>query len=138
MALTAKKLAFIDYYKSKECAGNASKAAILAGYSPINVNRSASRLLHDVDIRSHLDKFKSERKEKYSKDNFVDEAWNKFEAVEDESPNKPRFLEIAAKIVGHIGTNNQPQVIHQTLNVNVSGMNLDQLRDYTRRMIAES
>lgn len=104
MGMTAKKLAFIDYYKSAECAGNASKAAIKAGFSPRNVNRTASRLLKDVDIASQINAFVMDRREKYSKDTFIDQAYSDYQKLSlDDSPMaRLRALELSAKLLGHL------------------------------------
>lgn len=113
--LTARKIAFVDYYKST---GNATEAAKLAGYKGKYVNRSASRLLHDVDISSQLKSFVDERKEKYSRDNFIDTAWKEYETLEEE-PTKIRALELAGRALGHIGVNSDSRP-NQTLNVQIN------------------
>lgn len=126
--LTARKRAFIDYYKSAECAGNASKAAVMAGFSPRNVNRTASRLLKDVDINRQLKEFEQERKEKYSKENYIDTAWKQFEDASTDKPVKPRYLEIAGKALGYLKSDNGVNV-----NVLVSTNSIERMREFLNK-----
>ena len=121
--LTERKRAFIDYYKST---GNATESAKLAGYKGKYVNRSASRLLHDVDISIAVKEFQETRKEKYSKENYIDTAWKEYEQIE-EKPSKIRALELAGKALGYVGSSNDTKTIQNTTNI----INIEQINAVT-------
>lgn len=136
--LTARKRAFVDYYISAECAGNASKAAVLAGYSPRCVNRTASRLLKDVDIVSHIRAFEDARKERYSKENYIDTAWKEYESL-GEAPSKIRALELVGKALGYLGVgmnDSRPNQLLNITNINLAGCETqEKLWAMTRRLL---
>lgn len=119
--LTARKKAFISHYLGKDSFGNASKSAILAGFSPKGVNRTASRLLKDVDIRNEIEAFEARNKEKYTKDGFIDTVWSEYETSEAKS-DRIRALHLAGDALGYIGK--QPDRPNQTLIINTDPITL--------------
>ncbi len=125
--LTARKRAFIDYYKST---GVATEAARLSGYKAKHLNRIGSRLLHDVDIKAQIEEFENERKANLSREHFVKTAWEEFKQAPLNSPQRPRFLEIAGKALGYmnneeVNTNKDIHIeIHNTIGI-LSGQGAD-------------
>lgn len=64
-------------------------------------------------------------------------AVNDYKALELTEANKPRFLDIAGKALGYIGSNQDSKVTNQTLNINLlPGQDRDTLLSNVRRLLS--
>ena len=122
--LTPRKKTFIEHYKLTR---NASESARRAGYSLKCCRQLGSRLLTDNDVKAALEAWEAEEtakieqiKRNLSKDSFVENAMRNYENLPPESPNKPRFLEMAGKALGYIRPGAKDNRPDQTLNMEVN------------------
>lgn len=123
--LTAKKRAFINYYKLHR---NATEAAKLAGYSLQTATTKSDRLTKDVDISLALAQWEKEEAEKVaklvpSKDNFVLNTFQKEIACE-HWPTKAKLWELGGKALGYLSDDNKTgqnlfQLLCNDLNLNI-------------------
>jgi hypothetical protein len=97
--LTPKQKMFVESYIQDKSGPN---AAIKAGYSMRSAYIEAHRLLKNHKIKAALDMLLKEKL--LSKETFVEKALNDYEAVPVNSNNRPRFLELAAKGSGILGS----------------------------------
>lgn len=96
--LTRKKKLFRELYiKTK----NGSEAARQAGYSAKNVNRCASRLLSDVDIKPYIERrFKEIEKEfLVTQENWLEKTYKNFKEAKKESV-QAHYWEMILKGIG--------------------------------------
>jgi len=139
MILNRKQSEFLASYK---LTGNATESALNAGYSAKSAHIEGYRLLRKPKIIAELELWKDKKRQETSKDNFVDMALNDYKQLDVEQPNKPRFLDIAGRALGHLGSN-QSQQPNQTLNLtNITVNKLEsltqaQLWGETRRLLDE-
>lgn len=117
--LTTKQQRFIEAYKQH---GDATKAAISAGYAVKSANVEGSRLLKSAKILAELKHWKHRKASEMTKHDFVDLALQDYRQLDVTEPNKPRFLDLAGKALGHLG-NNVPSITNNTLNVTKIEMN---------------
>jgi Terminase small subunit len=106
--LTAKKKAFVEYYKTSR---NGSDSARKAGYSPKSASILAYRLLHnDKDIQAIIQQWEKDEQEqakanqeKYcpTKDIYVKHTFDR--AIEEQhAPTKSKYWELAGKASGYL------------------------------------
>ena len=100
--LNSKQSKFVASY---QLTGNATEAAINAGYSAKSAHIEGHRLLKHPKILAELRQWKAKKATMLSKDSFIDKAMERFERLDDTEPNSPRFLDIAGKALGYIGNN---------------------------------
>ena len=140
--LTIRKKAFVDHYL---LTGNASESARKAGYSVKTANVQGSRLLTNKFIVEAIQVYKAQqdvlmeqRKKELSKDSFVDTALEKFRSVEEEGI-KPRYLEIAGKALGYIGSGSDSRTPSITNNIQINAVITNQspseLWDMARKLM---
>ena len=123
MMLTKKQQTFIDCYFKY---GSGPKAAIEAGYAAKSAAIEANRLLKNPKIIEAVDLIRKETiREKFSKDNFIEYALNDYKSLEVTAANKPRFLELAGKGAGIIGSSDTPQTNNTQINIDVNILSLD-------------
>lgn len=115
--------------------GDATKAAIEAGYSPKSAPTEAYRLQKNPKIIAELAKWKEQKS--ITKEDFVDIAKREFDSIDDPTEaNKPRYLDLIGKALKITTGDDTPKVVNQTLNINAVGsLPLDQLRELIRRQI---
>jgi hypothetical protein len=99
--LTKRQSKFVDCYIQF---GDKIKAAIAAGYSVKSAPNEACRLLKHATILQYLEDWRKTKKKELTKDDFVDLAMGDYRALEVTEANKPRFLELAGKTLGYVGT----------------------------------
>ncbi len=134
-SLTLKQQRFIDAYKRL---GDANKAAISAGYAVKSVAVEANRLLKNPKILEELKHWRKLRREALSKDDFVELAITDYKQLEITEPNKPRFLDIAGKALGYIGSQGQSTSIVNNTQINIteiSGKPLTELWNIARSLL---
>ena len=110
IGLTPKQEKFVEAYIRLN---DATKACIVAGYSPKSANVEANRMLKRANVISALADWRKSKRLALTKDSFVDKAMDSFEKLEITEPNSPRFLHIAGTALGYIG-NNQPSTVNNT------------------------
>ena len=138
MALKPKMTAFIASYK---LTGNATEAAINAGYSAKTAPSAGCRLLKNPKIVLELDKWKAEKSQLLSKDDFIDMALNDYKAVDVTEANRPRFLQLAGEFAGYRGNNGGEQRPNQSLTINNIALtatdvsNPNELWDVARKLL---
>lgn len=134
--LTIKQQRFIEAYKQH---GDATKAAISAGYALKSANVEGSRLLKSAKILAELKQWKYRKASEITRDDFVDMALNDYKQLDVTEPNKPRFLDIAGKTLGYIGSNNDKpsQTINNT-QININGTEIQtELWEMTRKALGQ-
>jgi hypothetical protein len=132
--LTPKQRKFVDAYIQLN---DATKACIVAGYSPKSANVEANRMLKRANVINALADWRKSKRLALTKDSFVDKAMDCFEQLDVTEPNKPRFLDLAGKTLGYIGNVNQ-SVTNNTLNVTkveVNTLNAPQKWDALRNLL---
>lgn len=117
IGLTPKQEKFVEAYIRLN---DATKACIVAGYSPKSANVEANRMLKRANVINALADWRKLKREALTKDSFIDKAMDSFEKLEITEPNKPRFLDIAGKALGYIGNNSTPNVTNNT-QINIKG-----------------
>lgn len=140
MGLTAKQHKFLASY---QITMNATESAINAGYSAKSAAVEGCRLLKNPKIISEIEAWKAKKREEFKKEDFIEMALEDYRALDVTEPNRPRFLDLAAKGAGHIqtGSNIDARSITQnTLNVNgaeISGKTQAELWDLARKLLSE-
>ena len=132
--LTDKQIKFVEAYLQT---GLATQSAISAGYAPKSAYVEANRLLKNSYVLAELQQWRAKKNQEISKDDLVNYALRDYDAVSVEQANRPRFLELAGKMLGHIGSNeaNRP---NQTVNVqvNITGSESQgQIWELTRKLL---
>lgn len=125
--MTAKKRAFVEYYKIHR---NATEAAKMAGYSLQTATTQGHRLIRDVDIKQAIDGWEAQEREKVaalvpSKDNFVVSIFRN-EKECDHWPTRAKYLEMGGKALGYFvdeksEAGNTLNVLIQELHLSVQG-----------------
>ena len=106
------------FLASYQLTGNATESAINAGYSAKSAAIEGYRLLRNPKIIAELEQWKAKKLQtQLSKTDFIDIAMESFRKVEVTEPNSPRFLDIAAKVSGHIGNNGQSITNNTQINI---------------------
>lgn len=120
--LTLKQERFITAYKQL---GDATKAAISAGYSAKSANVEANRLLKNPKILEAVKQLKIARNSAITKDDFVGMAIEDYKSLDTTEPNKPRFLDLAGKALGYTGSGalNGPQSVTNNVQININEVN---------------
>lgn len=116
MALTAKMQKFVASY---QLTSNSTQSAINAGYSVKTAPQAGCRMLKNPKIVNELEQWRVKKSKEYSKDDLIDKCMNDYEAVDVKEANRPRFIELTAKLLNYIGSN-QDSRPNQSLTVNVS------------------
>lgn len=135
MRLTSKQERFIASYKITE---NAKQSAINAGYSVKSAEQIGSQLIHNPRIVAELDAWRASKREEVTKEDYIDLAMKDYRSLDAVEPNKPRFLEIAGKTLGYIGSNSDQkgQTINNLTQINISGgESQSQIWDLTRKLL---
>lgn len=118
---------------------SASEAIRRCGYNGKNAHVSGYKLLQNPRVKAEIERLEAiqagkiaerveekleEQLKSITKDTFVDKALKDYEALDPKEANRPRYLDLAGRAAGIIGTNgdNRP---HQTLIVNVDAKTLD-------------
>ena len=114
--LTSKQSRFVTAYIELN---DATKACIVAGYSPRSANVEANRMLKRDSVINALKDWRKSKREQLTKNDFVGLAMESFEQLDVTEPNKPRFLDIAGKGLGYLGST-QPSVTNNT-QINIKG-----------------
>jgi hypothetical protein len=104
---------------------NPTEAARECGYSVKGTAQVASRLMRDVDVVTALTEFREQEKAKLTKESFVAKALGDYNALEIDSRNRPRNLEIVGKALGYLTTDTTSKNINQTLNVQINSVSLE-------------
>lgn len=139
--LTTKQKAFIDCYIVDR---NGTKSAISAGYSVKSAYIEANRMLKRPHVKKVIDellyaKAKQHRISLLSKDDFVSRALNDYEKLDIEAANRPRFLELAGRGAGILGSEkqNSGNVTNNTLiiNADISQNSSPELWEQTRKLL---
>ena len=134
--LTSKQAKFIASYQLNH---NSTESAINAGYSVKTAPQAGCRMLKNPKIIKELEAWRVKKSKEYSKEDLVDKCMQDYSAVAVEEANRPRFIELTAKLLGHIG-NNQDTRPNQTLVINVDTRSMDRntLLDNVRRLLADN
>lgn len=119
--LTVKQEKFVQSYLIN---GSASVSAINAGYPAKTAASMGWQLLKNPKILHALDSLRTKVRANISKETFVDKAMDCFEKLEITEPNKPRFLDIAGKVLGYIGTNSAPITNNTQINIRADVLNM--------------
>ena len=70
------------------------------------------------------------------KDDFIDLALNDYRELAIDEPNKPRFLDIAGKALGYVGSNSEVSQITNNIQVNITGSeSQSELWEMTRKIL---
>jgi len=131
--LTPKQAMFIAHYK--ENGQNATKAAISAGYSEKSAPCQGSQLIKKAKIAKEINSWREIKIEELTRETYIDRAMKDYEQLNVREPNRARFLELSAKLSGHLANNDRP---NQTLNmqINVTGGESQlELWELTRKLI---
>lgn len=135
MGLTSKQAKFVEAYKKL---GNGPQSAISAGYSAKTSQIEAIRLLKNPKILLELDNWRKSKAAEITKADFVDIAMDSFKQLEITEPNSPRFLDLAGKALGHIGSGNETrqQTINNLTQININGgESQSELWELTRKLL---
>lgn len=133
--LTAKQSKFVASY---QLSNNPTQSAINAGYSAKSAPVEGNRLLKNPKILAELEQWRAKKAQDLSKADFVDLAIGDYKNLELTEPNKPRFLDIAGKALGYIGSSgdNRPQTINNLTQINISGSESQkELWEMTRKLL---
>ena len=117
IGLTPKQEKFVEAYIRLN---DATKACIVAGYSPKSANVEANRMLKRANVVNALKDWRKLKREQITKDDFVDLAITDYKTLEVTEPNKPRFLDIAGKALGYIGNESKNQSITNNTQININ------------------
>lgn len=137
MALTSKQAKFVASYQLTH---NATESAINAGYPVKTAPQMGSKLVRNPKIVNQLEEWKAKKSLEVTKADFIDMALKDYKELGVTEPNKPRFLDIAGKALGHLGANGGDSRPNQTLNINISageGKSAGDLWDMTRKLLGE-
>jgi len=120
--LTERQSKFVASY---QLTGNTTEAAKNAGYSVKTADVIGCRLIKNPKIVNQLEQWKAKKSSEISKADFIDIAMGKFNGLESTEPNSPRFLDLAGKALGHIGsTNDRPSsTINNVTQININAIN---------------
>lgn len=135
--LTEKQAKFLASY---QITGNPTESAKNAGYSAKNAPSQGCRLMKDPEILAELEKFRANKAKTLTKEDFVDKALRDYEETPLVEANRPRFLELAGKGAGIIGTvSDKPsQTINNLTQININGSETPaQLWETTRKLIGD-
>jgi hypothetical protein len=122
--LTPRKKHFADLYLSTR---NATESAKQAGYSTKTAYSIGSRLLKDVEVKAIIDAGLQQEHAELTEKTFVKLAMKDYEAVEQDSANRPRFLHLAGQAVGIIKNGSSDSRPNQTLNITVNKLEVNAL-----------
>ena len=134
--LTNKQSKFVDAYIKLN---NGPQAAISAGYSAKSAQIEACRLLKHPGILLEIDNWRKTKRIEITKTDFVDMAISDYKQLDVTEPNKPRFLDLAGKVMGYIGNNNDnPSTItnNTQINIKVDASQID-LWQLTRSLLGQ-
>lgn len=105
--MKVKRKLFCEYYLGA-AAGNAEKAAILAGYSAKCARQTGYKLLQDVQIKQYL----AEKSDKICSENIatiedIQRYWTEvMNDIDEQTKNRLRASELLAKAKGMFNENN--------------------------------
>lgn len=121
--MTAKKRAFVEYYKIHR---NATEAAKMAGYSQQTATTQGHRLVRDVDIKRAIEAWEAEERENVaklvpSKDNFILNTFRK-ESQCEHWPTRAKLWELGGKALGYL--EEQKTDIGNALNILIGELHL--------------
>ena len=136
-AINTMEAKFLGFYLA-DPTGNATQAALKAGYSPKSAGQQGSQLLRKPKLIAEIEKHKASRREELSKESYIDLAIKDYKSLDAKEPNKPRFLDIAGKALGYIGANNdqKPSTINNLTQINITGAeNQSELWELTRKLL---
>ena len=97
--LTARKRAFVDYYKT---CWNGAESVRRLGYKGKNANRLASQLLSDPDVKAEIAAELATLDAMADQKSFVKVALREFDSLDKSVPIKPRYLEMAGRALGYL------------------------------------
>ena len=140
MVLTPKMSKFVASY---QLTGNATEAAINAGYSVKTAPQAGCRMLKNPKIVNELEQWRVKKLATLpTKDDFIDMALKDYKATEITEPNRPRYLHLAGQFAGHIGVQNGgEQRPNQSLTINNIALtatdvsNPNELWDVARKLL---
>ena len=137
MGLTSKQSKFVASYQINP---NATQAAINAGYTEKSASAIGWQLLRKPKIQSELDAWKQKKAKEFTKDDYIDTALNDYRQLDLKEPNKPRFLDIAGKALGYIGSPNdqKPNQSLTIVNINTDGKPQGELWEMARKLLDAS
>lgn len=108
------------FLASYQLTGNATESAINAGYPATSARVEGYRLLRNAKIVAELNRWKASKMSlQITKEDFIGKAMDRFERLEITEPNSPRFLDIAGRALGHLGSST-PSVTNNT-QINIKG-----------------
>lgn len=119
--LTDKQSRFVSAYKEF---GDPIKAAISAGYAAKSAHIEANRMLKRANIVSSLNEWRKEKVKEFSKQDFIDTALQSFRSLDITEPNSPRFLDLAGKGAGHIGSSEKGNITTNNVQINIDARQL--------------
>lgn len=134
--LTSKQERFVSAYIEL---GDATKACIVAGYAAKSANVEASRMMKRAEIIEALNEYRKERRNAFTKEDFISLALNDYKSLDVTEPNKPRFLQLAGQGAGILGNTDRPSqslTINQ-INIDSAGRPAAQLWEETRKLLGE-
>ena len=138
--LTSKQAKFVASYQLTH---DATESAKNAGYSAKNAAPQGCRLMKDPEILAELSQWRAKKGQELSKPDFIDMAMEDYRNVEVKEPNRPRFLEIVGKTLGHLGSgiDSRPQqsVTLNQININAieSSASSADLWSLTRKLLSD-
>lgn len=110
---------------------NASLSAKNVGYTGKNLHVMGYKLLHKPEIKAVIDAHYARENEKItdkieevakareiSREKYTETAWKEFETLDKTEANAPRYMEIAGKALGYIGTSNDSRPT-QAIQINI-------------------
>lgn len=139
MNLTARQAKFVASYQINH---SATESAVNAGYSVKTAGPIGCRLLKNPKIINELEKWRVKKGMEISKPDYVDMALEDYRSLEVVEPNRPRFLEIVGKTLGHLGQNDgkpQQSLTFNQLNINTadSASSPEELWAITRKLLTD-
>lgn len=132
--LSPKQAKFVASYQIEP---NAHKAAINAGYSEKSAYQIGWQLLKKPLIIKELDEWKAKKAEEFSKKDCINMAMGDYRNLDLTEPNKPRFFELASKMMGYIGSENGNVTNNTQINIDAKILELgsDAKWDQIRKLL---
>jgi hypothetical protein len=120
-----------------------TESAKNAGYSLKSCSKIGSLLIRKPKIINAINEWKDSKRGQISKEDFIDTAFNDYQSLPKTEANAPRFLDIAGKALGYIGSNVEQKTVNNTLNVTSIDIksisnDKDALLAMVRKMLADN
>ena len=134
--LTERQRKFANAYK---ISGDQTQAARIAGYSEKGLAVTASKLVRHPNIIAEIEDWSQKKRQELKKEDFVDLALQDYKQLEVKHSNKPRFLDIAGRALGYLGTDKPSSTTNvQINNVSLSGNESQaELWEITRKLLGQ-